>query len=305
MLSYEFIDPEEQISSKDFSFIESFLKMTTRTQIGWHYFTDLTWLYSRIQLWPRSYKILDAGGGCGPLQFLLAEMGFKITNIDMLLPEPSLINRRRYSTTLTQLSSFQPTNYQEHLFTFTPPHLLDSIKNLVKGFTYVNNYNLKKYTSMHDFWRNKFGFGNVPIGKIKWIIGNLCNMPEIENDSFDAVVSLSALEHIPINQLGNALSEIGRVLKPEAKWAITTSGTERGNTWFHEPSKGYCFSVKYFKEKFNAKSFKKQNPKEIFQKYKENGYLKENIAQFYFKSGNNGMPWGKWAPQYIPVGIYN
>ena len=88
MLSYEFIDPEEQIDSSDFGFVESFLKDTGRTKIGWHYITDITWMYSRIKNWPRDTKILDAGGGVGPLQFLLAEMGFHITNIDMVLAQP-------------------------------------------------------------------------------------------------------------------------------------------------------------------------------------------------------------------------
>jgi SAM-dependent methyltransferase len=31
--------------------------------------------------------------------------------------------------------------------------------------------------------------------------------------------------------------------------------------------------------------------------------LKEHLASFYFLSGNNGMPWGKWDPQYFPVGV--
>ena len=74
MISYEFIDPEEQIASKDFLFIENFLKFTDRSQTGWHYFTDLYWLYSKIKNWPRSYKILDAGGAAhlvqGPTDFV-------------------------------------------------------------------------------------------------------------------------------------------------------------------------------------------------------------------------------------------
>ena len=63
MLQYEFIDPDLQINSADFQFVESFLKMTDRTQIGWHYLTDITWIYSHVKDWPRDYKVLDAGGG--------------------------------------------------------------------------------------------------------------------------------------------------------------------------------------------------------------------------------------------------
>jgi hypothetical protein len=31
--------------------------------------------------------------------------------------------------------------------------------------------------------------------------------------------------------------------------------------------------------------------------------LRENLASFYFRSGENGMPWGKWDPQYQSVGV--
>jgi hypothetical protein len=31
--------------------------------------------------------------------------------------------------------------------------------------------------------------------------------------------------------------------------------------------------------------------------------LRDNLARFYFQSADNGMPLGKWDPQYIPVGI--
>lgn len=130
-------------------------------------------------------------------------------------------------------------------------------------------------------------------------------MPEVMDDFFDAIVSMSALEHIPFKQLQNALSELNRVLKPNAKWAVTTSGTDKASTWFHDPSKGYCFSQSDLENKFNACSTLNQHPEKILQKYKGNKYLQENLAGFYFKSGDNGMPWGKWDPQYIPVGIYN
>ena len=90
MLQYEFIDPDIQIASEDFKIIESFLKMTNRTQIGWHYISDITWVYSHIKHWPRDFKILDAGGGAGgPVQFLMAELGFDITNIDLNLNQPA------------------------------------------------------------------------------------------------------------------------------------------------------------------------------------------------------------------------
>ncbi len=31
--------------------------------------------------------------------------------------------------------------------------------------------------------------------------------------------------------------------------------------------------------------------------------LKNNLADFYFKSDRNGMPWGRWDPKYQSVGV--
>jgi len=133
--------------------------------------------------------------------------------------------------------------------------------------------------------------------------GNLCHLPEITDNSFSAVVSLSALEHIPQDTINRALFEIRRVLKKDAMWAITTSGTEKPDSWFHEPSKGWCFSDKDLKQLFNAQMTKKDPPEIILDYYKNCEYLKNNMADFYKKSGKLGMPWGIWKPQYIPVGI--
>jgi len=304
MLYYEYIDPEVQVASENFLFVEEFLRRTNRKQIGWHYLTDITWIISKARIWPKSFKILDAGGGNGPLQYLLAEMGFDVVNIDMNLASLSPILTKRYSATLEKFPSYQPTNYKKHLNRLKSPKS-KSIKNLVRNSQYFQKYIARKYIQKHDSWRRKAGLGSEPIGTLQWIVGNLCHIPEIGSDYFDAVVSLSALEHIPCNQIANAFSEIGRILKPDAKWAVTTSGTEKKYTWFHDPSKGYCFSETDLKEVFNANSLFGQDPEKVLQKYKDNNYLKNNLADFYFKSGDNGMPWGRWDPQYIPVGLFN
>ena len=103
MLTFEFIDPEQQIRSDDFLFVERFLRDTGLTEIGWHYITDITWIYSKVKQWPRTYRVLDAGGGNGPLQFLLAELGFHVANIDMVLPEPDPVEVLRYRLTQRRL----------------------------------------------------------------------------------------------------------------------------------------------------------------------------------------------------------
>ncbi len=111
-MKYEFIDPAAQIESDAFGDVESFLRTTGRTQIGWHYITDLTWLYSHIRRWPSGLRILDAGGGgSGPLQFLLAELGHHVTNLDLYFPALQPKYQRRYGTRLRKLPSHVATDY--------------------------------------------------------------------------------------------------------------------------------------------------------------------------------------------------
>ncbi|MDJ0688876.1 MAG: class I SAM-dependent methyltransferase [Xenococcaceae cyanobacterium MO_188.B32] len=304
MLIYEFIDPEKQINSESFEFVESFLKATGRTQIGWHYITDITWIYSKVKQWPRSFKILDAGGGRGPVQFLLAEMGFHVTNIDMVLFEPPIAYCRRYQTSLKTLPSFEPTAYKEFLYTAGGYNSFNGkLKKFIKKTPFYKSWSSQKYATPHDRWRSSVNLSNIPLGSIQWRIGNLCKMPEIPSGYFDAVVSLSAWEHIPNEFLDAALAEIRRVLKPNARWAVTTSGTEQSSTWWHEPSQSNCFSVIDLEKYFGAKSLDSQKPEEILDKYRQCSYLKDNLAEFYKRSGQYGMPWGIWEPKYIPVGL--
>jgi len=304
-LKYEFIDPELQIASNDFSFVESFLKETGRTQIGWHYITDITWIYSRVKNWSRDLKILDAGGGNGPLQFLLAEMGFHVTNIDMALFEPPVAYSLRYQTKLKVLPSFVPTSYKEFLSSSRQKSLKHPLKTLLKGNPIYKFWTHRKYAASHDKWRSlvHLSLSDTSLGSIQWCVGNLCQMPEIPSGSFDAVVSLSAWEHIPYEILDTALTEIRRVLKSDARWAVTTSGTENLSTFWHEPSQSNCFSVADIENIFGAETLNSQSPENILDKYRKCSYLKDNLAEFYKQSGKYGMPWGIWEPKYIPFGL--
>jgi len=301
VINYEYIDPEQQLSSQDFHFVESFLQMTGRTQIGWHYVTDIVWIYSHVKEWPRDYKILDAGGGYGPVQFLLAEMGFHVTNVDMVLSEPPAKYVQRYQTKLEELPSFTSTSYLN--FINSDQKWLNMLKKIIKSSSAYKKITTYKYCSSHEKWRSNENPSDRDLGSINWIKGNLCDMPELASGTFDAVVSLSAWEHIPYHLLPKALLEIRRVLVDGAKYAVTTSATEKEETWWHEPSQSNCFSLIDLENIFGAVNISSEKAEDILEKYKNCAYLKENLADFYKKSGKYGMPWGKWDPKYIPVGI--
>jgi SAM-dependent methyltransferase len=260
-------------------------------------------MYSQIKNWPRETKILDAGGGGGPLQFFLAEIGFHVTNIDMILAKPPVRYGVRYGTKLQTLPSFTPTDYKEFLFSNKETSFNQDFKKILKENFIYKYWSQQSYSLSHDRWRSSVNLSDTPLGSVQWCVGNLCHMPEIPSGDFDAVVSLSAWEHIPYELLDSALTEIRRVLTPDAKWAVTTSATEAPLTYWHEPSKSNCFSINDLENKFGAKTLFTQNPEMILDKYRQCSYLKNNLSEFYKKSGNYGMPWGKWEPKYVPVGL--
>ncbi len=311
MLKYELIDPEEMMRSEDFAIIESFLEASNQTQIGWHYVMDLVWIYSKAKSWPRNMKVLDAGGGRGPGQLLLAEMGFEVTNIDLWHVSPSPAWKDRYKIKIKTLDSYVSTTYRDHLINESSESsggVKASLKTLMSVACpeILEKWQSLKARTYHkplDHWRSYWHQDRYPVGRIEWITGNLCHLPEIPKGNFDAVISLSSLEHIPIETLEQGLKEICRVLKDNAHWAVTTSGTEKSETWFHEPSKGLCFSASDLNKYFNAIEMRATEPELILEKYRHSEYLEKNIAESYKKSGNNGMPWGVWNPQYFPVGI--
>lgn len=58
-------------------------------------------------------------------------------------------------------------------------------------------------------------------------------MPEIDATSVDAVVSISALEHNPIEDIIGCSRELLRVLKNGGKLVVTLSAAKDVD-WFHE-----------------------------------------------------------------------
>lgn len=292
------------MGTPDFEFVTSFLKSTGRTQIGWHYFIDLAWIYSRAKDWPTSYHILDAGGGSGPTQFLLAELGFDVTNLDLVLSEPAPRIQKSYRVRYKSSNSYQKTTYVDHLAENSSKNrILKKLRRVVYDSSIHQYWSALNYRKIHDRWRKVNGIV-ADIGNLVWMRANLCDVPEIASNSFDAVVSLSAIEHIPLDSLPRAWAEINRICKPDAKIAITTSATEQTTTWFHHPSQGYCFSETDLQLIFGAQPSQTDlKASEMIDKYRSCRFLKDNLAGFYRKSGANGMPWGKWHPVYFPVGL--
>lgn len=307
MLNFRYLDPEEILESRDFRDVEHFLHETRRRNIGWHYAVDLTWIYSRARHWTPGLRILDAGGGRGPAQFLLAEMGFDVVNVDLMHRAPDHAFVQRYGTHWTSLASHVATPYAQHISKFGggPARFFKRIRNAARESSLLRDSIAATYLRRHDRWRTAQGFSSRPVGRLDWLTGNLGAVPELETGSFDAVVSLSSLEHIPAETISAAIAEIRRLVRAQGHWALTTSGTERAGTWYHAPSQGYCFSNTDLGRLFNARLDGTASAAEILCKYQCSPYLRKNLALHYRLSGKNGMPWGRWNPAYIPVEVFD
>ena len=133
----------------------------------------------------------------------------------------------------------------------------------------------------------------------------LRDLRDLQSESLDAVVAVSALEHNQPDELPVVVRELRRVLRPGGK-LIATLGAARDRDWFHEPSHGWCYTEATLRRIFDIGPEVASNYDQydrLLGELRGCAELRDNLAPFYFKSGDNGMPWGVWDPQYQSVGV--
>lgn len=278
------------------------LKQTARScglEFGWHYLLDLTWTVSNLGILAgagrhavmsqavKGRRILDAGAGTGVLQWYLADHGAEVISVDrMSRANLPLRFRRRFNVSGMRQSS--------------PPDLLsaqsvfsDNMKTARKAIGQAGEL-------MITLPRRRSS-GSVIIYN-----QDLNYLSDIPDNTVDSVVAISALEHNTPEGLQNVVAELLRVLKPGGA-LIATLCASAGEDWFHKPSAGWCYSEESLRRIFKLSADAPANYDrydEYFEALKNNAELRNNLAAFYSQSGDNGMPWGKWDPQYQPVGVY-
>ena len=134
---------------------------------------------------------------------------------------------------------------------------------------------------------------------------DLASLPDIPDASLDAVVSISALEHNEPDSLHQIVGELMRVIKPGGRLVATLAAAKDGD-WFHHPSKGWCYTETSLRKLFDLPDDCPSNydrHDELFEALRNCAELRDNLAGFYYRSGDNGMPWGVWDPKYQPVGV--
>ncbi len=260
-----------------------------RLEFGWHYLLDLIWLLSNLDI-DSTEKVIDAGAGEGIIQWYLAAKGVEVISVD----RGSRANLGLWFRAHFSVEGLRPEDLSSNWHA-AKSNLRDASDVLAKV----------KVCS-----RNALSFGRMllpPRGEGRVFIYNqdLKTLREIEDESVDAVVALSALEHNTPEGLREVVAELMRVIKVGGK-LLATLGAASDKDWFHEPSKGWNYSEVSMREIFALDPTVKSNydqHDQLMTSLKDCAELRDNLASFYRQSGDTGMPWGVWDPQYIPVGV--
>jgi SAM-dependent methyltransferase len=269
------------------------LAKSLKLEFGWHYLLDLTWILSLLKEM-RGKRIMDAGAGVGIMQWYLAQQGADVLSVDREsrahLP---LRFRRRYQVEgFCPRDLITPSQGRSTSAVWGPQSVKKMVSNLVDTGRDVVVGRLFK--SPDDIK-----------GRVVIYNQNLKELVDVADNSFDAVVAVSALEHNPSDDLLQVVAELMRVLKPGGQ-LLATLGSAKEQDWFHEPSQGWCYSEVSLRRAFGLPAEVPSNYTqfdELFEQLRNCGELRNNLAEFYFRSADNGMPWGVWDPCYQPVGV--
>lgn len=266
------------------------LANTLKLEFGWHYLLDLSWIIQKLENL-KECKIIDAGAGTGVMQWYLANKGARVISIDRESRAnlPSRFRRRFNVEGMRESDLSVEPGSQERKGRGT-------LKRQVSEFIDRMKFEANSLTGSDR--ENEAGVV---------IIYNqdLRDLADLPDNTIDAVVAVSSLEHNSPDGLEQVVAELMRVLKPGYALLATLGAAKEGD-WYHEPSSGWCYSEATLRRIFNISSSISSNYDQydhLFNDLRNNDELRDNLASFYFRSGDNGMPWGNWDPKYQPVGI--
>lgn len=257
-----------------------------KLEFGWHYLLDISWILNKIeQIADKTF--IDAGAGIGVIQWYLADNGATVISIDRTSRE-DLPNRfrRRYA-----VSGLRPHDLSQRV---NVPG--NSARAMIGDW--VDQLR-------HGAGQSSRRQGSDEPGNVIIYNQDLTDLADIADGTVDYVVAVSSLEHNAPDGLERVVAELMRVLKPGGI-LLATLCAAKDVDWYHEPSQGWCYSEHTLRKIFQVPDETPTNYDkydQLFEDLKNNQELRENLASFYFQSGDNGMPWGKWNPEYQPVGV--
>lgn len=284
ILSVDLLESEREL-------VDSFRRLAGRMKIelGWHYLLDMAWVAHNLGD-PHGKKILDAGAGTGVMQWWLAERGARVISVDR-------VTRAKLSTSFRlryNLSGLRPQDLATgwDLLRWRLGACPDSTADLLGALRAVVGFAIAR-------WLPKAS------GRVILYDQDLTKLEDLPDGTVDVIVAVSSLEHNPPEALVEVVCELLRVLKPGG-YLIMTLAAASDHDWFHENSQGWCYTEPTLRRIFGLSSECPSNYDQydvLFERLKKCEELRANLASFYFRSGDNGMPWGIWDPKYQPVGV--
>lgn len=274
-----------------------------KLEFGWHYLLDLTWIIN--ELGPvKGKQIMDAGAGVGVMQWYLASHEAQVISVDRV---------SRAALPLRFRTHF-------HVDGLRKEDLLPSFQ-VVSNNIKKKNSNIQKQSSTRRLittGRDALAYTRLKIantiprfdhrqsgGRVTIYNQDLVHLEQIKDSTLDAVIAVSALEHNTPQGLEQVVNEMMRVLKPGGV-LLASLNAARDQDWWHAASSGWCYTDSSLRKIFHLPTNTPSNYKhydKLFTALLNSTELSDNLASFYFQSGDNGMPWGEWDPKYQPLGI--
>jgi SAM-dependent methyltransferase len=262
--------------------------------LGWHYLLDLAWTAAEVESSvAENATVLDAGAGTGLMQLWLADHGRGVISVDRM-PRYFPAKLRNWCS-IVEYASGRPG-----------PTINEACRSVARAVR-EKRYVARSMACLAATARDRLLYRLEPraAGTIRILEADLLDLTEIPSESVDAVVSISSLEHNSPENLVRVLAELLRVLKPGGR-IIATLGAAKDRDWYHHPSSGWCYTEASLRDAFGLNEACPSNYDDydaLFESLKGCGFLRENLSEFYFHAGNNGMPWGIWNPLYQSVGV--
>ena len=168
-----------------------------------------------------------------------------------------------------------------------------------------NLYNIDFLTEQDQPDEKYERFSHLPdLPLVTFHSSDLSDLKCFEDSTFDAVVSISAIEHNPPDKVKSIMQELTRILKEGGQQLLTISVADKEQ--YHQESNSYLLNREGVQDTYKLDSDTCRDfdsYEDIFSEFFNDERLKRWMPYIYFQGGNNGMPWGKWDPKYLPAGI--
>lgn len=258
--------------------------------LGWHWLLDLSEAARRPQPRP-TIRVPDAGAGVALMPWWLADRGANVLSGDRGRRRGLPLNLRvRHRVAGWRNGGHGPwptLRGRNHLSPRSPLRRPRYPEKLIDAWALVQ---AKR--------RSAPPFGTVHISQ-----QDPAALRYVDDESMDAVVSISALEHNSLENLPSCVSELVRVLRPGGT-LVATVGAAKERDWFHEPSKGWCLTEGTLRRVFGLPDDCPTNFAEydaIFDAVRACDALKDHLAKWHFRFGEKWNSLDHLGPQ-VPVG---